>query len=83
MSGKLPEFVYLITVSSEWPVSAIAGDHSSVAETVEREVERRMESANVPHRSYIKIWRVSVKDAVEIDLMPSAVVRPSLREKSP
>jgi hypothetical protein len=83
MAKKLPEFVYLITVSSEWPVSAIADDHPTTAERVETEVERRMKSGNIPDRSYVKVWRVPVRDAVEMDLMPAAVVRPSLREKLP
>lgn len=80
--SKLPEFVYLITVSSEWPVSAIADDHPATADRVEDEVKRRMESGNVPNRSYVKVWRVPVRDAVEMDLMPAATVRASLREKS-
>lgn len=81
MSQTLPEFVYLITVSSEWPVSAIADDHPTTAGRVEDEVARRMKSGNVPNRSYVKVWRVPVKDATEVELMPSAVVRPGLREK--
>jgi hypothetical protein len=78
---KLPEFIYLVTVDSEWPVSAIADDHPSTAERVEREVERRCQSGNVPHRSYVHVWRVPVAGAVEVELLPSAVVRPSLRER--
>jgi len=78
---KLPEFVYLVTVDSEWPVSAIAGDHPSTPDLVEREVERRCQSANVPHRSYVHVWRVPVENAVEMELLPSATVRPSLRER--
>ena len=83
MSNKLPELVYLITVKSEWPVSAIADDHSTTPERVEREVERRCRSANVPHRSYVHVWRVPVKDAVEMELMPRAEVKPSLRVRLP
>jgi hypothetical protein len=78
---KLPEFVYLITVDSEWPVSAIADDHSSVPELIEAEIQRRWWSQNVPNRGYVHVWRVPVQDATEMELLPAAVVRPSLREK--
>jgi hypothetical protein len=92
---KLPEYVYLITVDSEWPVSAIAGDHSSVAQLIEAEIQRRCQSQNVPNRGYVHVWRVPVQlacsaassaawDATEMELLPpTAVVRPSLREKHP
>ena len=81
MSTKLPEFVYLVTVDSEWPVSAIADDNPATAERVEDEVARRCKSGNVPNRSYVHVWRVPVSGAVEMDLIPSAAVRASLREK--
>ena len=80
---KLPEYVYLVTVDSEWPVSAIAGDHSSVPQLLENEVQRRCESANVPNRSYIHVWRIPVQDAAEMVLEPATVIRPRLREKPP
>ena len=81
--SKLPEFVYLITVDSEWPVSALAGDSTdgAMAERIEHVVERRCRSENVPHRSYVHVWRVPVKDAVEMELLPRAEVKPSLRAK--
>jgi hypothetical protein len=91
---KLPEYVYLITVDSEWPVSAIAGDHPSVPELIEAEIQRRCQSQNVPNRGYVHVWRVPVQlacsaasstawDATEMELLPAAVVKPSLREKPP
>lgn len=79
MSHVLPEYVYLVTVSTEWPVSAIADDHLSTPDRLEREVKRRMESANVYDRSQVKIWRVRTHDNEEMELLPAAVIRPSLR----
>jgi hypothetical protein len=79
MSHDLPEFVYLVTAQGEWPISAIAGDHPSTVDLIEREVQRRAQSRNVQTRERVKVWRVRVEAVEEMDLMPSAVVRSSLR----
>lgn len=82
MAG-LPEFVYLITVDTEWPVSAIAADNGAIiAAQVEREVERRRSSANVSYPQQVHVWKARLADVVEVDLMPSAVVGASLRERT-
>lgn len=77
---ELPEFVYLVTVDIEWPVSAIA-DGPYVAETVEREVWLRGESGNVYDSRQVHVWKARLTDVVEVDLLPSATTRPSLRER--
>jgi len=77
---KLPEFVYLVTVDTEWPISAIA-DGSYAAEHVEREVNRRAGSGNVWHRSQVHVWKCRLDDVHEVDLMPTTTVRASLRER--
>lgn len=79
---QLPEFVYLITVDGEWPVTAIADDHPSTADAVASHVERRKQSSNVTHNSQIHVWKVPVTNAREVDLLPAAVVRPQLRERA-
>ena len=78
--AELPEFVYLITASSEWPVSAIADDHPTTPRRVAAEVERRMQSGNCPTIDYIHVWRVPVRDAVEMKLVPEERIPASLRE---
>lgn len=83
MNDKLPEFVYLITTSREWPVSAIAGNPPGVADWVAAEVRRRAQSANVLHEREVRVWRVPVRDAVEMELLPAEVVKATLREKVP
>lgn len=80
--ADLPEFVYLVTVDSEWPVSAIADDHPSVAGAVEDVVERRRKSPNVMRREQIHVWKARLTDVREVDLMPAATVRPTLRERT-
>jgi hypothetical protein len=76
----VPEFVYLVTVDNEWPVSVIADDHPTItAELVAAEVDRRAKSGNVCHGSQVKVWRARLTDVQKMDLMPAATVRPSLR----
>lgn len=80
----LPEYVYLITVDGEWPVSAIADVHPSIAEFVETEVERRggtIGDLNYRRRR-VHVWKARIVDGVEVDLMPATTVRASLRERS-
>jgi hypothetical protein len=83
--SDLPEFVYLIAVDGEWPVSAVASDHPSterwVAERVEAEVARRRQSSNVWHDGQIHVWKARLTDLREMDLLPAATVKPSLRER--
>lgn len=78
---ELPEFVYLVTVDTEWPVSVIPDDHPSTAERVERVVQQRSESANVYHPGQIHVWQARLTDVREVDLLPSTTVRASLRER--
>lgn len=78
--STLPEFVYLVTVETEWPVSAIADDHPSIAERVDREVQRRRDNVNYPP-ARVHVWKARLTDVREVDLMPSVTTRPSLRER--
>lgn len=77
----LPEFVYLVTVDSEWPVSAIASDHPSIAEQVEREVSRRRANRNVLRPEQVHVWKARLVDVREVDLMPTTTVQASIRER--
>jgi hypothetical protein len=78
--AELPEFVYLVTVEGEWPVSAIADDHPSTTERVEDEVRRRTSGAQPPRSTtHAHVWRVRAADAVEMELIPAQTVKPSLR----
>jgi hypothetical protein len=77
----LPEFVYLVTVDTEWPVSAIASDHPSIAEQVENEVARRRMSRNVLEPRQVHVWKARLADVREVDLMPAVTTRPSIRER--
>lgn len=82
MSHDLPEFVYLVTSRTEWPVSALADDNPGItAGRVDREVARRRESGNVLSPGDLKVWRARLTDVVEVDLMPETVVRASLRTR--
>lgn len=80
MSDQLPEYVYLITVDGEWPVSAIADDHPTTAERVTKEVTRRTTGQNVQARSRAHVWRVPVSDAVEMKLIPAQAIPAALEE---
>jgi hypothetical protein len=80
--AELPEYVYLVMVEGEWPVSAIADDHPSMPERVADEVQRRTSGSNPPRSTtHAHVWRVRVADAVEMDLLPAQTVKPSLRVK--
>jgi hypothetical protein len=80
--AEMPEFVYLITVDGEWPVSAIAADHISTPERIEREVERRGKGSSwgSQSRQRVHVWRVKVEYVQEVYLMPTTTVKASLRE---
>jgi hypothetical protein len=78
--ADLPEYVCLVMVEGEWPVSAIADDHPSMAERIEAEVWRRTGGASPPRSTaHAHVWRVRVADAVEMELLPAQIVKPSLR----
>jgi hypothetical protein len=82
--SAVPEFVYLVTVDGEWPVSALADDNPGItAERVAAEVERRARSANVWRPDQVKVWRARLADVQPVDLMPATTVRPSLRVAGP
>ena len=73
------EFVYLVSVYGEWPVSAIADDHSSTPNRIEDEVNRRRESGNGP----VRVWRARIDDLIELELIPARTVGPELKVKTP
>lgn len=82
--AKIPEFVYLVTTDTEWPVSVIVdyGD-STVADRVASEVERRATSQNVLRPDRVKVWRAKLADVCEVDFTPATVVPPSLVLREP
>lgn len=80
--AELPGYVYLVTVEGEWPVSAIADDHTSTPERVADEVARRTSGSSPPRSTaHAHVWRVQVIEAVEMDVVPAQTVKPSLRVK--
>jgi hypothetical protein len=66
---KLPEYVYLITVEGEQPVTAVAGDIDQVATAV----KRRTGNAR-GFSSEVRVWRVPVSDPVEMKMTPASAV---------
>jgi hypothetical protein len=80
---KLPTHVYLVTVDTEWPVSAIASDHPSIAERVQDEVLRRFASENVMRPEQVHVRKACLTDVIEVDLVPARTVGPFIVEKSP
>jgi hypothetical protein len=78
----LPEFVYLITVDGEWPVSARAGDHPTTPGALADEVKRRTTGRNVQATDRAHIWRVPVKNAVEMEIIPEQKIPASMQEKT-
>jgi hypothetical protein len=85
VTRALPEFVYFVTVDTEWPVSAFADDHaqSTLAERLEREVKRRSESANVFRPGLVHVWKARVTDVEEVELLPAATIQPQIRPREP
>lgn len=80
---ELPEFVYLVTVDIEWPVSVVVDYRDTLtAERVEHEVARRRESGNVYRPDQVHVWKARLTDVREVDLMPTTTVRASLRDRS-
>jgi len=78
---ELPEHVYLVTVDGEWPVSAIADDHPSIAATIELAVDRRAHSQNVSNRAQVHVWKARLVDCREVDLIPATTTEPQIRER--
>lgn len=80
---KPTEFVYFVTVDTEWAVSVFADDHtqSSLADRLAREVERRKHSGNVFRDGLVHVWKGRVVDVEEVDLLPAAVVQPQIRPR--
>jgi hypothetical protein len=80
---ELPDHVYLITVDGEWPVTAVAADHPSLPDRIERAVQSRV--ANGPQRDIRKVhvWRVPVMQATEVELVPAKVLPASISEIGP
>lgn len=79
--AELPEFVYLVTVDTEWPVSVVVDDHPSAAERIERVVKERRAGGNVSRPEQVHVWKARLTDVREVDLLPTTTVGPSLRER--
>lgn len=75
---KLPEHIYLVTVEGEWPVTAIAGDHPGVIDHVAAAVKRRTENASGFSAS-VRVWRVPVTGAAEMELTPPQMLPASVK----
>lgn len=70
------EFIYLVTVDGEWPVSVLADDHPNTVSRIEYEVNRRTEPFN-----NVRVWRAKITDLAEMELIPSHTVDPQVRVK--
>lgn len=81
MTPALPEFVYLITIEGEWPVSAVAGDHPSTADLIGAEIKRRTSGQNPRSTTHARIWRIPVTEATELRLVPERRVQATLEVK--
>lgn len=76
---ELPEFVFLITVDGQWPVSVVAdGPHAETA--VLKEVERRRRNAE-GFSSRVHIWRAQLTEVVEMSLEPARIIPATLQVK--
>lgn len=76
MVTKIPEFVYLVTVDTEWPVSVIIDyGPQTTPEAVAHEVGRRLKGWRPDQ---VKVWRARLTDVREVDFIPATVVPPSL-----
>lgn len=78
---ELPEFVYLVTVDTEWPISVVVDYGHDAADHVARVVDQRGASANVWRSGQVHVWKARLTDMREVDLMPSVTTRPALRER--
>lgn len=73
----LPEFVYLVTVDTEWPVTVVVAYENDDAERVAQAVRQR-----VNHKGgRAHVWKARLADVREVDLIPSTVVKASIRER--
>lgn len=79
MAREIPEFVYLITMDSEWVVTAVADCHPSTPEAVAKEVERRNNNSSSPLRR-VRVLRARLVDIQEMELVPEQTIPASLRE---
>lgn len=79
----LPEFVYLVSVDTEWPVSVVVdyGD-SLTAGRVEDVVVSRRKSDNVSWPGQVHVWKARLTDIREVDLLPAVTTRPVIRERT-
>lgn len=83
MADRPPEHVYVVCVTSEWPIDVISGEpETHAASGVEMVVKRRLESGNVTGREQIKVFKARLTDIEEVELMPTTTVRAALRPKS-
>lgn len=78
--AELPEYVYLITVNGEWPVSAIAADHPSLPDRIHREIQRRVLTGPQRRINSVHVWRVPVMQATEVQLVPEKTIPAELRD---
>jgi hypothetical protein len=78
------EFVYLVTVEGEWPVSVIADDHPSTPGRIEEEVRRRKRAGSGPE-SMVRthVWKARLADVTEVELIPAHTVEAELKAKTP
>lgn len=81
--ADLPEFVYLITMESQWPVTAVVdyGD-AGTARRVEEIVDERVKSGYAgTRRNQVHVWKARLADVREVDLVPAQTIGPELRER--
>jgi hypothetical protein len=68
------QYVYLVTAAGEWPITAIAdGPHAAY------QVEERARQRGKNHA--VRVWRATISDITEIELIPARTVQAELRAK--
>jgi hypothetical protein len=73
------EFVYLVTVDSEWPVTAIADDHPSTPDRIERAVQDRKQGRPLGHHG-VRVWRARLADLTEVEFVPAHIIPPEIKD---
>lgn len=80
---KVPREVYVISVSSEWPIDVVSGHPASHApDEVGRIVGRRMESGNVSQDGHqIKVFKARLADIEEVEFIPARKLPAELKTR--
>lgn len=77
---SVPEHAYFILEDSKWPVTAIA-DGPYVIDHIISEIERRVSRGDEYGMAHLHIFKCKVTDIVEVELIPSQVIKAEIRDK--